>query len=274
VKKIIFGILAVVLIPSFLWWQQYKEDKEFMESLLLHQPIELNQIHSAKVWKANENGTQVSEADLKKIIEWFNDYPPNRITEQSDFDYSASNSGVKAGIYIELNSGYKIKIFFVNGDSIYVIRTDVKGGMLISYSLLEDVPELEDYFEELLKESDDIELESAVNVVQKYFSYISKWDYKSAWECCIHPMIEGSSYANQFKNSFFAQQEQLSRPKLTNATAKTIMEAYKFFSVQIGRANVVVVEIEFDNGEKRFVHLSKDEGNWKLFWDIDNKRIE
>lgn len=153
VKKIIFSVLAVIiLILGFLWWQQYKEDKAFMENLSLHQPIEISQIHIARVWEAYENGEVIQEAELKKIIKWFNDYPANKITEQSDFDYSASNSGVKAAIYIELNSGNKIKIFFVNGDSIYVTRTDVKGGMLITYSFLEKAPQIEHYFEEFLEE--------------------------------------------------------------------------------------------------------------------------
>jgi hypothetical protein len=157
VRIIIFIVLAViVLIPGFLWWLHDKEDKAFMESLLLHQPIEFNQIHNARMWKSDEN-TVIQEADLKDIINWFNDYPANKITEQSDFDHTASNSGVKAAIYIDLNSGYKIKIFFVNDDSIYVVRTDVKGGMLISYSFLEKSPQLEQYFVDFLDNSKSID---------------------------------------------------------------------------------------------------------------------
>jgi hypothetical protein len=152
-KKVIFSILAlIVLIPGFLWSLHYKEDKAFMESLLLHRPIEISQIHSAKAGKAYESGTAVPKMDLKKIVDWLNDYPANKITEQPDFDWTASNSGVKAIINIELDSGYEIKILFVDGDSIYVTRNDVKRGMSISYSFLEKARELEHYFAEFLGE--------------------------------------------------------------------------------------------------------------------------
>ncbi|QHE52821.1 hypothetical protein [Pontibacillus sp. HMF3514] len=149
-KKIILVVIALIL--GFLWWQQYKENKEFMDSLLLHQPIERSQVHIARVWETNKNEKIIQEEELNKIISWFNDYPANKIAEQSRIDGTSQNSKVKAGINIELKSGYKIKIFFVNGDSIYVTRTVIKGGMQITYSFLEEAPKLEHYFEEFLEQ--------------------------------------------------------------------------------------------------------------------------
>ncbi|KGX90152.1 hypothetical protein [Pontibacillus marinus] len=149
-KKI--NLVAIALILGFLWWHQYKEDKAFMDSLLLHQPIERDQVQIARMWEANKSEEIIQNEELNEIISWFNDYPPNKIEEQSRVDRTSQNSNIKAEINIALKSGYKIKILFVSRDSIYVTRTDIKGGMQITYSFLDDAPKLERYFEEYLEQ--------------------------------------------------------------------------------------------------------------------------
>lgn len=133
-----------MLIPGLLWLLFSKED-EHMQSLLLHQPIDVNEVHLAKVFTSAKE-TNLKEEELRKLISWFNEYPADRVTEQPDFDYSAQSSGVMATLHVELNTKEKIKIFLVKNDAIYVTRNDVKGGMMISYSFLDPSEELVGYF--------------------------------------------------------------------------------------------------------------------------------
>ncbi|MFE8699825.1 hypothetical protein ACFYKX_04225 [Cytobacillus sp. FJAT-54145] len=143
-RRLMIITFMIMLIPGLLWFLFSNED-EHMKSLLLHQPIDVNEVHIAKVFTSGKE-TDMKEEELQKIISWFNEYPADRVTEQPDFDYSAQSSGVMATLHVELNSKGKIKIFLVKNDAIYVARNDVKGGMMISYSFLDPSEELVDYF--------------------------------------------------------------------------------------------------------------------------------
>jgi len=148
-KKFIFVILSVIVLVSvFLWWQQYKEHKAFMQCLALHQPIEINEIDNVQAWGKLGEKKEVSKEDVERIVRWFNAYPAEGIGEIGDF---YDNPTHQAGIIIKLNSGYEVDIYYVEG-MIDVSRTDVKKGMEISYHFLEDAPELETYFKELIKQ--------------------------------------------------------------------------------------------------------------------------
>lgn len=39
-RKLYISASIMVFVVAILWWLQYKQDKEYMDSLLLHQPIE------------------------------------------------------------------------------------------------------------------------------------------------------------------------------------------------------------------------------------------
>lgn len=41
--KLYISVSMVVIVIAILWWPQYKQDKEFMDSLLLHQPTRISE---------------------------------------------------------------------------------------------------------------------------------------------------------------------------------------------------------------------------------------
>lgn len=143
-KALIWILFTIVLISVFLWWQQYKQDKELMDSLKLHQPIEISEIDTVVVWKSQEEPKEVRKEEVKKIIKGFNDSEPGE--EKGDF-YDLPTH--EAGIIIDLKKGHKIRIYYVKG-MIDVIRTDVKPNMEVSYNLKTIEPKLKDYFEKLV----------------------------------------------------------------------------------------------------------------------------
>jgi hypothetical protein len=119
-KGRIYRIVSILgIVVAILWWQVFKQDKDFMDSLLLHQPIEINQDDAIHIW---EKGT-----DMKKV-------PPSN-----------------AQIVVNTETGATITINYVDG-KIYVSRTDVKTGG-IGYVCLDDSPKLESFFEELINAS-------------------------------------------------------------------------------------------------------------------------
>lgn len=143
-KKITIGIISVVVLGLvFFWWQQYQQDKAFMDSLKLHQPIELTEVTEVYVWKSIEDPKGLIKGEEEKVIKGFNDAEPGK--EKGDF-YDLPTH--EAGIIIKLKSGYEINIYYVEG-MIDVTRTDVKPKMKITYRL-NDAPVLNDYFEKLL----------------------------------------------------------------------------------------------------------------------------
>lgn len=42
------------LFSTFIWWQQYKQDDLFMQNLLLHQPLNMDDVQRIMLWKSNE----------------------------------------------------------------------------------------------------------------------------------------------------------------------------------------------------------------------------
>lgn len=140
-KKPILGIsFIIVLVFGFLWWQQYKQDKAFMESLLLHQPIEINQVDAINIWEKGKDIKKVPTEDYIKVVDWFSQYQPNRVSEEKVPHSDAQ-------VVIDLKAGQTIIINYVD-QKIFVSRTDV--GIGIEYVFLDDAPKLENFFKELL----------------------------------------------------------------------------------------------------------------------------
>jgi hypothetical protein len=152
-KKRILGIsVVIVVIFGFLWWQQYRQDKAFMNSLMLHQSLDIHDVQKIQAWKSNTDPIDIPKDKWKDILGWFNRHPSNMVSEKGDF---YDNPTSEAGIIIKLKSGHKVAIYYVKGN-IFVSRTDIKDGMEISYKFSEDASKMEGYsklkrfFEELI----------------------------------------------------------------------------------------------------------------------------
>ena len=55
-------------------------EKEFMDSLLLHQPIVINQVDAIHLREKGADIRKVTIDDYIKVVEWFNEYEPNRVS--------------------------------------------------------------------------------------------------------------------------------------------------------------------------------------------------
>ncbi|MET0785452.1 MAG: hypothetical protein ABWY25_01945, partial [Paenisporosarcina sp.] len=84
---------------------------------------------------------RVSTEEYIKVVEWFNQYEPNRISEEK---VPPSN----AQVVVDTKEGATIIIHYTDG-KIYVSRTDVIDGG-IGYLFLDEAPKLEYFFKELL----------------------------------------------------------------------------------------------------------------------------
>ena len=131
----------MAIVIAILWWQQYKEDKVFMDRLLLHQPIAINEVDAIHLWEKGADIKRVPTEEYIKIVEWFNQYEPDRISEEK---VPPSN----AQVIVDMNKGATIVINYLDG-KIYVNRTDVGYGD-IGYVFLDDAPKLESFFKELI----------------------------------------------------------------------------------------------------------------------------
>lgn len=139
--KIYISLSIIVLFMAILWWQLYEQDKEFMDSLLLHQPIVINQVDSIHLWEKGADIRKVTTDDYIKVVEWFNEYEPNRVSEEKVPPPNAQ-------VIVDTKEGATITINYVDR-KIYVNRTDVGAGG-IEYVFLDDAPKLENFFKELI----------------------------------------------------------------------------------------------------------------------------
>lgn len=139
--KLYISLTIVVLFMAILWWQQYEQDKKFMDSLLLHQPIVINQVDAIHLLEKGTDIRKVTTDKYIKVVEWFNEYEPNRVSEENVPPPNAQ-------VVVDTKDGATITINYVDG-KIYVNRTDVGTGG-IEYVFLDDAPKLENFFKELI----------------------------------------------------------------------------------------------------------------------------
>ena len=139
--KFYISLSIVILVIAILGWQQYEQNKEFMDSLLLHQPIEINQVDTIHLWEKGADIKKVPIDEYKKVVEWFNEYEPNRVSGEKVPPPNAQ-------VVVDTKEGATIIINYVDG-KIYVNRTDVGAGG-IEYVFLDDAPKLEKFFKELI----------------------------------------------------------------------------------------------------------------------------
>lgn len=139
--KLYISLSIVVLFMAILWWQQYEQDKEFMDSLLLHQPIEINQVDAIHFWGKGADIRKVTTDEYIKVVKWFNEYEPKRVSEEKI-------PPTNAQVVVETKEGETITINYADG-KIYVNRTDVGAGG-IEYVFLDDAPKLENFLKELI----------------------------------------------------------------------------------------------------------------------------
>lgn len=133
--------IVVILLIAILGWQQYEQSKEFMDSLLLHQPIVINQVDAIHLWEKGADIREVTIDDYIKVVEWFNEYEPNRVSGEKVPQPNAQ-------VVVDTKEGPTIIINYVDG-KIYVNRTD-GGPDGIEYVFLDDAPKLERFFIELI----------------------------------------------------------------------------------------------------------------------------
>jgi hypothetical protein len=139
--KFYISISIVILVIAILGWQQYEKNKEFMDSLLLHQPIVINQVDAIHLLEKRADIREVKIDDYIKVVEWFNEYEPNRVSGEKIPQPNAQ-------VVVNTKEGETIIINYVDGE-IYINRTDVGAGG-IEYVFLDDAPKLEKFFKELI----------------------------------------------------------------------------------------------------------------------------
>jgi hypothetical protein len=113
---------------------------------LKHKPINRENIDAIHVWKKGHEIKSVQIEDYIEIIDWINSYPSDRIKE-------TKISATDAQIVIDLDLGKEtVVINYVQGE-IYFSRDDYEDDTdnIVKYLLLDELPELTDLFEELLK---------------------------------------------------------------------------------------------------------------------------
>jgi hypothetical protein len=135
-KMYIFTVVVFFIIAAF-WWDQYKQNKELTH---FHQPITINQVEAIHLWVKGTDIIRVPKSEYIKIVEWFNQYDPQKISEEK---VPLSN----AQVVVDTVEGATIIINYIDG-RIYVSRN--YGGSNLQYEFLDDAPELENFFEELI----------------------------------------------------------------------------------------------------------------------------
>ena len=98
------------------------------------------QIEAIHLWVKGTDIVRVPKSEYIKIVEWFNQYDPQKISEEK---VPLSN----AQVVIDTVEGATIIINYIDG-RIYVSRYD--DGSNSQYEFLDDAPELENFFEELI----------------------------------------------------------------------------------------------------------------------------
>lgn len=140
-RRFYISVSIVVIVIAILWWLQYEQDKEFMDSLLLHQPIVISQVDAIHLSEDGTDKRKVTIDEYIKVVEWFNEYEPNRVSVEKVPPPNAQ-------VVVDMKEGETITINYVDG-KIYINRTDV-GFEGIEYVFLEDAPKLEGFFKELI----------------------------------------------------------------------------------------------------------------------------
>ncbi|WP_223068424.1 hypothetical protein [Paenibacillus caui] len=157
VRAFFLLIMIMVALGSVFGWLKYKEDKNFMNELLLHKPISKKDIKDTRagkvIYKSMGSGMakaehveiDINEEEMNKLISWFNSVPVNSVHEVGSVEGS-----IIAGIVLDMRSGSEIRIQY-NSNNIYVTRNDIKGkGIYIKYIIEHEY--IRKFFEDLTKE--------------------------------------------------------------------------------------------------------------------------
>lgn len=136
VVVLIFIVFTITLVFLLL---VHNAEKEFNESLLLHQKLNIRDVDSMTFSDAVNEKSKISTKKQKEIVKWFNEYPAHKVTS-SDSDVPAA----EATITIKQNDGGELSIHY--DDGLLKVMRD-----LVAYELEEDAPELEAYFENRIK---------------------------------------------------------------------------------------------------------------------------
>ncbi len=122
--------MVLIIIVWLLLGKHDQEEQAFMDDLLLHQPIDIEEVE-AMYWERKE-------IDINKnIIKAFNNYPANQIAVKN-IDESEAELGFK------LQEGIMIRLLYSDGN-LFVKRNDVGEGE-ICYQLKETIEPVEDLF--------------------------------------------------------------------------------------------------------------------------------
>jgi hypothetical protein len=142
-KKSVLGVCVLLTIVStflFFQWNRHR-------IIGFHQIIDINEVTLMKTSVGTYDPLLVSREGANNIVEWFNSYPAAKVKEQADWYNNPTHEAV---ITITLISKDEVRIYYVEG-LIFVSRTDVKDDREVQYVFMEDAPELESYFLELIK---------------------------------------------------------------------------------------------------------------------------
>ena len=121
----------------FFWiWSDRLTNRKVKSS----HPKEWIQIEAIHLWVKGTDIIRVPKSEYIKIVEWFNQYDPQKISEEK---VPLSN----AQVVVDTVEGATIIINYIDG-RIYVSRN--YGGSNLQYEFLDDAPELENFFEELI----------------------------------------------------------------------------------------------------------------------------
>ena len=153
-KILFFTIIVVIIIAMLVVWQKGKtieNQNVYIHDIDVgyeyvqpdyHQKIIQDEIKSVFSTQNEGEPVALAEKEIEKIVIAFNKYS-DRAIQKLTHDVS----DIKETIEFVSTSGNSVVVYYANG-LVYVERTDIEDGNLVSYIILDDSSELEAYFRE------------------------------------------------------------------------------------------------------------------------------
>ncbi|MFZ0446913.1 MAG: hypothetical protein WAM95_20220 [Bacillus sp. (in: firmicutes)] len=156
-KILFFTIIVVIIIAMLVVWQKGKtieNQNVYIHDIDVgyeyvqpdyHQKIIQDEIKSVFSTQNEGEPVALAEKEIEKIVIAFNKYS-DRAIQKLTHDVS----DIKETIEFVSTSGNSVVVYYANG-LVYVERTDIEDGNLVSYIILDDSSELEAYFREKIE---------------------------------------------------------------------------------------------------------------------------
>lgn len=137
-RKLVFVLFVILGIFGFSLREE--KDEAQMDSMLLHQPIQMGQIASMHAWTRGHTLQEVPFPQQRVIVDAFNRYPSTRVAEEQP------PNTVAARLEITFLPPHESMLIHYTDNRIVVERA------YYSYLLLDEAPELSHFFRYLAEE--------------------------------------------------------------------------------------------------------------------------